>query len=348
MERAVIDAFCRLENLTLFQAIRSDAWGIDFAAIRPDTGGLRSSDILPESPRSDVYLRHTVGLGDPLTDADIADQDRLDDGLPHSLVDNIQRYGLRYFKIKLQGDVAADRARLMRLASLITEHAGADARCTLDGNEQYQDIQTFRAAFDELRGQPQIGEFLERSLLVVEQPLHRDHALSDAVATGLNDWPHAPPIIIDESDADLDSLPRALRLGYAGTSHKNCKGIFKSLLGAATIASHRRQGQRAIMTAEDLANVGPVALLQDLAMVAALGIEHVERNGHHYFAGLSMFPHDVQQRVLDRHGDLYRHHERGFATLAPRHGRLDLRSVNAAAFGVAEIPDVSQFDSWQL
>ena len=59
------------------------------------------------------------------------------------------------------------------------------------------------------------------------------------------------------------------------------------------------------MSGEDLANIGPVALLQDLAVVASLGVRSVERNGHHYFAGLSAFPRAVQQQILTHHGDLY-------------------------------------------
>ena len=88
-----------------------------------------------------------------------------------------------------------------------------------------------------------------------------------------------------------------------------------------------------IVSAEDLSNIGPVALLQDSAAVAALGIDHAERNGHHYFAGLSMFAPDVQDLVLSRHGDLYRRHERGFAALAIKQGVISLRSVNRAPFG---------------
>ena len=44
-------------------------------------------------------------------------------------------------------------------------------------------------------------------------------------------------------------------------------------------------------------------VLQDLAAQSALGIESVERNGHHYFAGLSMFPPDVQRQVAQAHPD---------------------------------------------
>ncbi len=59
------------------------------------------------------------------------------------------------------------------------------------------------------------------------------------------------------------------------------------------------------MSGEDLVNIGPVALLQDLAAQAALGNASVERNGHHYFRGLSVFPPSISEAMLARHGDLY-------------------------------------------
>jgi hypothetical protein len=103
-----------------------------------------------------------------------------------------------------------------------------------------------------------------------------------------------------------------------------------------------------ILSAEDLANVGPIALLQDLAVVSALGIDHAERNGHHYFAGLSMFPRSLQRRLVADHGDLYRWHDRGFATVAAAAGRLNLGSINHAPFGLAHPPDLSLFPSWDF
>jgi len=70
------------------------------------------------------------------------------------------------------------------------------------------------------------------------------------------------------------------------------------------LLGHLRQTEpqgRHLMSGEDLCNIGPVALLQDLAVMAALGIRSVERNGHHYHAGLSQFPRAVQQEVLACH-----------------------------------------------
>ena len=184
-----------------------------------------------------------------------------------------------------------------------------------------------------------------RRLIFVEQPLYRDVALSSATADGLAAWLDRPPIIIDESDGTLDSLPQALARGYAGGSHKNCKGIFKGIANACLISARRRADPQRnyILSGEDLANVGPVALLQDLAVLATLGVAHAERNGHHYFTGLSMFSPDVQDRILARHGDLYRRHERGFATLAIHGGAVTLDSVVAAPFGLHYPFDTEQY-----
>jgi len=98
------------------------------------------------------------------------------------------------------------------------------------------------------------------------------------------------------------------------------------------IAQRQREDPRGryAFSGEDLSNVGPVALLQDLAVAATLGLTHVERNGHHYFADLGALPAEVQQQVLARHGDLYHRHEtpRGaFPSLTIRGGEIALDSV---------------------
>jgi len=104
-----------------------------------------------------------------------------------------------------------------------------------------------------------------------------------------------------------------------------------------------------ILSSEDLANVGPVALLQDLAVLACLGVSHSERNGHHYFAGLSMYPDNIQRQVLDVHETLYHKNERGFPILNIRDGLLDMSSVVNAPFGYGFDLDTTQFtplDDW--
>ena len=339
VERALIDAFCRATGTTFARAVRENALGIRLGEICREIVG-EPADFLPRAPLSEVIVRHTVGLTDSLTDAEIPDAERVRDGLPQSLEACIRAEGLTHFKIKLSGDIAQDRARLHRLAELLDRSACA---FTLDGNENYHAVAPLRALWEQFRADPIIAHFL-RGLLFLEQPLHRDVALSEATAAELLAWPDRPQIIIDESDAEPGDLARALRSGYAGTSHKNCKGVIKGIANAALIATRRRaEPARPLhLSAEDLTNVGPVALLQDLAVVATLGIAHAERNGHHYFAGLSQFPASVQRAVLAAHGDLYRAHD-GYPVVRVEQGKVSTRSVIAAPFGSAITIDPAEF-----
>jgi hypothetical protein len=172
-------------------------------------------------------------------------------------------------------------------------------------------------------------------------------ALSDETKKAHENWKDRPPMIIDESDATFDALPRALECGYQGTSHKNCKGIVKGIANACIL----RQKPGQILSGEDLSNVGPVALLQDLAVCASLGINHVERNGHHYFRGLSMFPQDVQNRLLRNHADLYGEHAGGFASVKIANGVMASGSVMNCPLGLGFEMDLSSFtplDEWKF
>ena len=47
--------------------------------------GLEPADVLPGSPITVTNVRHTVGLGDPLTRPDIPAEELCNDGLPQSL-----------------------------------------------------------------------------------------------------------------------------------------------------------------------------------------------------------------------------------------------------------------------
>ena len=68
---------------------------------------------------------------------------------------------------------------------------------------------------------------------------------------------------------------------------------------------------------------------QDLALVAWLGLSHVERNGHHYVNGLAAAPGAEQQALLRAHPGLYELSD-GAVRLAIREGRLSLSSLATA------------------
>lgn len=333
VERALIHAVCRTRGISLAAGLRDDVFGIDLGALRPELAGTAPRDWLPALPPAEAFVRHTVGLGDPLDAADVPPGERVDDGLPQTLVENIRAYQLRHFKIKINGEAARDRDRLGRMAAIFARETGGDFAFSLDGNESFRDVAAFAAYARELLAAEETRA-LWPHLLYIEQPWHRDVALSPAIAQLDRLWPERPAIIIDESDASLESLPAALALGYAGTSHKNCKGVFKGVANACLLAQRRARGEPAVLSGEDLANVGPVALIQDLAAQAALGVTSIERNGHHYFAGLAQFPPALQEQVLGAHPGLFVRSVAGWPRLEVRGGRLDLGSVNAAPFGV--------------
>ena len=349
VERALIEAVARSRGSTFSRLLREDAFGVRLDSIHPELRGRSAAELLPAVPNANVIARHTVGLTDPLTKADISPSDRLEDGLPQSLDENIRAYGLRHFKIKLCGDTARDLARLERITAVLAEHCrGGDFAFSLDGNEQFKSTEPFRAFWDEASHRVPLQAAFAR-LLFVEQPLHRDAALTPEVGEAFTRWPERPPIIIDESDGAPEDLRTALRLGYAGTSHKNCKGIFKGVAHRCLLRTLELEqpARRALMSGEDLCNIGPVALLQDLAAMAALGIESVERNGHHYHAGLSQFPGAVQKQVLTHHSDLYVPSSGSWPTLRIQNGRLDLASISAAPFGVGFELAVESFQKIQ-
>ncbi len=351
VERGLIEAVCKLNDMSFEKAVRQNVLGIRLDALDSRLAGLTPAELLPKASLRTVIARHTVGMADPLVDSDIPANDRLNDGLPQSLAACIDTYGLRHLKVKLSGDIEQDIDRLQQVTGVLASRENNGFLLTLDGNEQFRSLRTFQDYWERFSKTESVAFVFDR-LMFVEQPFHREMALDEDMLSGLTDWSNRPPIIIDESDAEIESIKQAVQLGYNGTSHKNCKGVFKGVF-AACLLEFLRRGQpsaKYIMSGEDLANIGPVALLQDLAVAAALGVNSVERNGHHYFAGLSAFPRLVHQQVLEAHADLYHQGPREWPCLKINQGVLRLDTVIDAPLGVGFELDVEQFspiDAWQ-
>jgi hypothetical protein len=343
VERTLLDALCRARATTFARALQDNALALDLGALAPTLAGSVPRDWLPATPVPQAWARHTVGLSDPLDADELAPADRVTDGLPQTLVECIRAGGLRHFKVKINGESPRDRDRLVRMARVFATECGDDFAFSLDGNESFREVGAFADYARALFAAPELRGLWPR-LLFIEQPWHRDVALAPAIGELARAWPDRPPIIIDESDAELASLPTALARGYAGTSHKNCKGVFKSVINACLLEQRRRAGERVVLSGEDLTNIGPIGLTQDLAAAAALGITSIERNGHHYFAGLSQFPPALQAHARDRHGDLFTPAPQGWPRVDVRQGRIALGTVNAAPFGVAGVPDLTRLE----
>jgi hypothetical protein len=345
LERAVMDAMCRSAGLSFAQAVRRNVFALEGGAIESQLQGTAPAQWLPAEPRRWVFVRHTVGLGDPLTSSEIAPEERLHDGMPQSLEECIDAGGLRYFKIKVSNQLERDLSRLTTIAALIEHRRGADYRVTLDGNEQYHSADEFDRLIAAIGAEPQLATFWN-NVLAIEQPLERKIALDSRHTAGIRELGKHKPVIIDESDGTPTAYIEALDLGYRGVSSKNCKGPVRSLLNAGLTWLRNDQGRRHdyLMTGEDLCSVGIIPVQADLCLAATLGLEHVERNGHHYHPGLSYLPAAQQEAALAAHSDFY---ERRAGAIRPRlhDGRFEIASLQCVGYGFAVEPDFASLDS---
>ena len=241
LERAVIDAVGRLSGRSFFELVLDNELGVELGAISPELAGREVREFLPARPLERLHVRHTVGLVDPITAADIAEP--VDDGLPETLEDYLERDGIGYLKIKVAGVLADDVSRLEAIAAVLSRRA-RPFRITLDGNEQYKTPADFLGLIERVKGSGKL-EQLWRQVLFIEQPLDRAVALEPDVKPALEALSREKPVIIDEADGWLGAFKEAARLGYRGTSHKNCKGVYKSFHNLAFAAVHNAGGRAA-------------------------------------------------------------------------------------------------------
>ena len=332
VDRAVLDALLRLEGLSLFEGARRNVFGLS-EALTPDLAGVDLGAFLEGlRPAPHIAARHTVGLVDPLTAADMAPDARLDDGLPETLEEVIRDYGVDHFKLKVSGDIDADLARLRAIAAVLDR--GPAYRATLDGNEQYRDAAGVLALWQAIAADPALAR-LRDAILFIEQPIARAVALEADVS----ELAALKPVEIDESDDGLAAFPAAIALGYTGVSSKSCKGLYRALLNRARCArlNAGAGAARYFMSAEDLTTQAGLAVQQDLALATLIGCTHVERNGHHYVHGMDVAPEAEQAAFLAAHPDLYR--RRGASTvLRIEDGRLALGSLETPGLGSAVLP----------
>ncbi len=334
IDRAVLDALCRALGLSVYDVLGRNLIGLAPAALAPDLAGFDLDRFLASrTPPARIAARHTVGLVDPITAAD-RDPAHVDDGLPETLEEVVGTYRHRWFKLKVGGNIDQDIARLTAIAGVLDRLAG-DYRSTLDGNEQYESADAVLALWRRMAATPALHR-LCASVAFIEQPIGRGAALSRDIGT----LAALKPVIIDESDATLDTFPRALALGYAGVSSKSCKGIYKSLINTARCAARTEAGSPCFMSGEDLTTQAGLSVQQDLALVAFLGLDHVERNGHHYVNGMAALPAAEQAAFLGAHPDLYER-SHGAVRLRITNGDLAIGSLVCPGFAAAAEPDWS-------
>jgi len=303
LDKAILDALFKAMRVGTTEGMRRNLPGLD-ARLTPDLeDGEIGRFLAAVDPAPAVALRWTVGL--------------LDD--PVELAAELAKSPIAYLKIKLSGDPEGDIERL-RILSQVMAGTGREISASLDANEQYDQTRLARLT-NALEANPTLAR-LNTRLLYLEQPFARDVTLERTIKV-----PPTLPVIIDEADDSYDAFPRAVTHGYRGVSSKSCKGLYKAILNAvrATAGNQKRPG-RLFVTGEDLTCQAGLAVQQDTALAAILGIAHVERNGHHYVDGFGPAPASEAARFARAHPDFY-HESGGKYRLDTRNGCLPTASL---------------------
>ncbi|MBR0908482.1 hypothetical protein [Bradyrhizobium japonicum] len=320
IDKAILDALLRAAETNFFDGMAGNIAGID-ARLSPD---LKETDIAQflagRRPLPRVAIRHTVGLDDTVEGEG-------------GVADARENAGTSYFKLKLSGDFAADAARLTRIGKEL-DTLGRDSKVTLDANEQYADLSALHALTDRLDHDAALRPIASR-LLYVEQPMPRDMTRQSPLGSLA-----AHGFIIDEADDSYDAFPAARALGYCGISSKSCKGLYKSIVNATRAAKWSAGGARFFVTGEDLTCQAGLAVQQDLALGAFIGVTHAERNGHHYVDGFGDTPAAEAQAFAAAHPDLYADAGQG-VRLSIHDGDLLTGSLTTTGFATSVHPDWS-------
>lgn len=294
IERAIIDALCRALDCSFQIFLMRDGLGLAKRWPHNDFALDRWLDAL-RPPRL-IAVRHTVGLSDPLTRDETANA--FVAGRPVALEDVIAVDRVSHFKVKFAGG-EGELARLRRLSALLEARCG-DFRVTLDANEAFVDVDHWAQTLAAFEADPALTPLWSR-VRYIEQPFDRRLALGlkvDAISA-------SKPLLIDESDDRDEAFAEALVCGYLGVSVKTCKGVARAVLNAARAARAREEGRAAFVSAEDLSVPPGLALQQNIALVAALGLIDAERNGHHFGPGPAALPPRELADLVDHHPDLY-------------------------------------------
>jgi hypothetical protein len=320
IDKAILDALLRATNSNFFDGMAQNLAGID-ARLSRDLQDADIAQFLAGRKRLErVAIRHTVGLDDIVEGEG-------------GVADARENAGARYFKLKLNGDPAHDADRLIRIGNELAT-LPYDYRVTLDANEQYADLAALGALAERLDRDAALRPIAQK-LLYIEQPMPRDITRQSPLGalTGRD-------FIIDEADDSYDAFPAARALGYRGISSKSCKGIYKSVINATRAAKWSAGGEKCFIAGEDLTCQAGLAVQQDLALGALIGVTHAERNGHHYVDGFGDTPAAETEAYLTAHPDLYVR-DGNQIRLAIHDGDLLTGSLTTSGFATAVHPDWS-------
>ncbi|EMI43025.1 mandelate racemase/muconate lactonizing enzyme family protein [Rhodopirellula sp. SWK7] len=279
IEAALFDAHGKAAQASSYALLTPEHLPSDLGELLHDEAyrGLTLDRFISPTPTASLPLYHLVGALDPLTEDDVTSP--VDDGLPETLGQWIERNELTHLKIKLNGDDPQwDLQRIIRIdevANQTVNRGGSMGKpywYSLDFNERCPDEEYVLQLLADLRTQcPEGYDRIE----YIEQPTARDLNRPNAVT--MHRVAKLKPVVIDESLTDLASLKLAISQGYSGIALKACKGHSEALLLGAVA---RHEGR--FLCVQDLTCVG-ASLLHSASLSAHIpGVAAVESNGRQY------------------------------------------------------------------
>jgi L-alanine-DL-glutamate epimerase-like enolase superfamily enzyme len=275
-DAAIHDAYGKVHGVSCWHTYGPDFVNHDLSHyLGAEFKGEYLDRTISREPKERMPLYHLVGALDPLVESDI--KQRLNDGLPETLLEWIDFNGLTHFKIKLNGDdLGWDVDRVVRVDRII---APIQARrkvsrwyYSLDFNERCPNVAYLLDFLRQVKEQSPEG--FER-IQYIEQPTHRD--LKTHRDNVMHEAAKLRPVVIDESLLDLESLRLAQEMGYTGAALKACKGQSQSLLMAAAA-----QKASMFLCVQDLTCPG-ASLIHSAALAAHVpAVAAIECNSRQY------------------------------------------------------------------
>lgn len=280
-DAAISDAYGKLHGRNTYATYGRDLMRYDLSHyLGPKFKGETLQHYIGQKPRPFVYLFHSVGASDPLTNAEV--KTPLPDGLPNAFEEWIAYSGLERVKIKLNGgDLQNDLSRILAIDRITTQVQAKRAlphwNYCLDFNERCPNVQYLIEILRKVKEASPSG--FER-ILYIEQPTQRN--LKADRANVMHEAAKLRPVVIDESLTDLETLLLAREMGYTGIALKACKGQSQAMLMAAA-------GQKfgMFLCVQDLTCPG-AALVHSAGIAGHVpGVAGVEANARQYVPSAS-------------------------------------------------------------
>jgi hypothetical protein len=222
-DAAIHDAYGKAQGLNCFHTYGHEFLNHDLSYyLGAEYQGEYPSQYIRTEPKARMPLCHLISAVDPIEGADNTKPIR--DGLPETLPEWINFNGLKYFKIKLNGnDLKWDLERVLHIDRVTTEtqkkRRRQDWAYVLDFNEKCPNVDYYLTFLRRLKEKMPKG--FER-IDYVEQPTARE--LKAHPENAMHEAAKLCPVVIDESLIDVDSLLLAREMGWTGAVVKSPKG----------------------------------------------------------------------------------------------------------------------------